>query len=153
QALASSPFAASGVLVHGLRGSDLARMGSIARNIKQGTLDNFDESRGVVIGSRLADQLSLRAGDHMTLVSPRGAQTVMGTMPQIKPYRIVAVFEVGMSEYDSAFVFLPLKEAQAYFNRANDVSAIEVYVDNPDNVERYSRLIDAAAGRPVFLVD
>ncbi len=153
QALASSPFNASGVLVRGMRGADLAKLGSIARNIKQGSLDTFDQAAGVVVGTRLADQLSLRAGDNITLVSPRGAQTVMGTMPQIKPYRIVAEFEIGMSEYDSAFVFMPLKEAQAYFNRANDVTAIEVYVDNPDEVDRYAKLITAAAGRPIFLVD
>src|ERR1700757_2652471 len=73
QALASSPFNASGVLVRGVRGADLARLGSIARNIKKGTLEGFDEAQGVVIGHRLADQLSLQAGDNVTLVSPRGA--------------------------------------------------------------------------------
>jgi lipoprotein-releasing system permease protein len=153
QALASSPFNASGVLVRGMRGADIARLGSIAKNIKLGTLDGFDQAQGMLIGKRLADQLSLRPGDNLTLVSPRGAVTPMGTMPQIKPYRIAAEFEIGMSEYDSAFVFMPLPQAQAYFNRANDVTAIEVYVDNPDDVERYGKLITAAAGRPIFVVD
>src|SRR6185369_16908067 len=73
--------------------------------------------------------------------------------PRIKSYRIAAVFEVGMSEYDSAFVFMPLPEAQAYFNRAGDVTAIEVYVDNPDQIDYQRRLITEAAGRPVFLID
>ena len=59
----------------------------------------------------------------------------MGTTPRIKVYKVAAVFEIGMSEYDSAFVFMPLKEAQAYFNRAGDVTAIEVYTDNPDRVD------------------
>jgi lipoprotein-releasing system permease protein len=153
QALASSPFSANGVVVRGMRGADLARLGSIANNIKKGTLEGFDDGQGVVIGRRLADQLSLQAGDNVTLVSPRGAVTPMGTTPRIKPYRIAAEFEIGMSEYDSAFVYMPLKEAQAYFNRAGDVSAIEVYVDNPDDVERYAKLITAAAGRPIFMVD
>ena len=107
-------------------------MPSIANNIKQGTLDGFDEGQGVAIGRRLADQLSLRAGDSVTLVAPRGAVTPMGTTPRIKAYKIAAVFEIGMSEYDAAFVFMPLPEAQAYFNRAGDVTAIEVYTDNPD---------------------
>ena len=160
QALASSPFASNGVLVRGMRGADLARLGSIAHNIKSGTLDGFDQGQGVVIGQRLADQLSLRAGDNITLVAPRGAVTPMGTMPRIKPYRIVATFEIGMSEYDSAFVYMPLPEAQAYFNRDGDVTAIEVYVDRPDDVERYKRLINEAMeslnggkGRPIFMVD
>ena len=88
----------------------------------------------MVIGRRLADQLTLRAGDSVTLVSPRGAVTPMGTTPRIKVYKIAAVFEIGMSEYDAAFVFMPLTEAQAYFNRNGDVTAIEVYTNDPDKI-------------------
>ncbi len=153
QALASSPFNSAGVLVRGVRGADLAKLPSIANKIRQGTLEGFDEKEGVTIGRRLADQLSLRAGDNVTLVAPRGAVTVIGTTPRIKSYRIVAVFEVGMSEYDAAFVFMPLPEAQAYFNRQGDVSAIEVYTNNPDRVDRFRRAITEGAGRPIFMVD
>jgi len=153
QALASSPFNAAGVLVRGVRGADLAQLTSIGKNIKQGTLDGFDQGQGVVIGRRLADQLTLRAGDTVTMVSPRGAVTPMGTTPRIKPYKVAAVFEIGMSEYDAAFVFMPLPEAQAYFNRANDVTAIEVYTTNPDQIARFRKLITDAAKRPIFMVD
>ncbi len=153
QALASSPFASSGVLVRGVRGNDLARLPSIANKIKQGTLEGFDNVEGVAIGRRLADQLSLRAGDNVTLVHPKGASTPIGVMPRIKPYKIVAVFEVGMSEYDAAFVFMPIAEAQAYFSRAGDVTAIEVYTNSPDRVKRFRELVSEAAGRPVFIVD
>ena len=153
QALASSPFNASGVLVRGIRGADLARLGSIARNIKQGTLKNFDTAQGIVIGSRLAEQLSLRAGDNITLVAPRGEVTPMGTTPRIKTYKVAAVFEIGMSEYDAAFVFMPLPEAQAYFNRNADATAIEVYTDAPDRVDHFRKLIGDAAGRPVYMID
>src|SRR3954471_2172883 len=153
QALASSPFNAGGVLVRGIRLTDLQKLPSIAKNIKQGTLEGFDEGQGVLIGRRLADQLSLRSGDNITLVAPRGAVTPMGTTPRIKVYKIAAVFEIGMSEYDSSVVFMPLKEAQAYFNRAGDVTAIEVYTDNPDRVERYRKLVSDAAQRPIFMVD
>jgi lipoprotein-releasing system permease protein len=153
QALASSPFSASGVLLRGIRASDLMKLPSIASNIRQGTLEGFDEGQGVAIGRRLADQLSLHAGDSVTLVAPRGAVTPMGTTPRIKSYKVAAVFEVGMSEYDSAFVFMPLPESQAYFNRAGDVTAIEVYTDNPDRVDRYRKLVADAANRPIFMVD
>ena len=153
QALASSPFNAAGVFVRGIRANDLNNLTSIAKNIKQGTLEGFDEGQGVAIGRRLADQLSLHAGDSITLVAPRGAVTPMGTTPRIKPYKVVAVFEIGMSEYDSTFVFMPLAEAQAYFNRANDVTAIEVYTDNPDKIDGFRKSVTEAAGRPVFLVD
>jgi lipoprotein-releasing system permease protein len=153
QALSSSPFNAAGVLVRGVRAADLGRIPSVASNIRQGTLEGFDEGQGVAIGRRLADQLSLRAGDSVTLVAPRGAVTPMGTTPRIKSYKIAAVFEIGMSEYDAAFVFMPLPESQAYFNRSGDVTAIEVYVERPDQVDRYRRLVTESANRPIFMVD
>jgi lipoprotein-releasing system permease protein len=153
QALASSAFNASGVVVRGMRAADLNNLTSISGNIKQGTLQGFDEGQGVAIGRRLADTLSLRAGDSITLVAPKGAVTSMGTTPRIKPYKVAAVFEIGMSEYDSGFVFMPLPESQVYFNRKDDVSAIEVFTSNPDNIDTFRRLVTEAAGRPVFLVD
>jgi lipoprotein-releasing system permease protein len=153
QALASSPFNAGGVLVRGIRLQDLEKLPSVAKNIKQGSLDGFDTGQGVAIGRRLADQLSLRSGDNITLVAPRGAVTPMGTTPRIKVYKVAAVFEIGMSEYDSSVVFMPLKEAQAYFNRAGDVTAIEVYTDDPDRVDSYRKLVTEAAQRPIFMID
>jgi lipoprotein-releasing system permease protein len=153
QALASSPFNASGVVVRGMRGADLKKLTQVSKNIKFGTLDGFDDGQGIAIGSRLAEQLSVRAGDNLTLVAPRGAVTPMGTTPRIKAYKIAAVFEIGMSEYDSAFVFMPLTEAQAYFNRAGDVTAIEVYTDNPDNIDSFRKAVTTAAGRPIYMVD
>ena len=153
QALASSPFNASGVVVRGMLGADLSKLSQISSNIKQGTLDGFDNGQGLAIGRRLAEQLSVRAGDNITLVSPRGAVTPMGTTPRIKAYKIAAVFEIGMSEYDSAFVFMPLSEAQAYFNRAGDVTAIEIYTDDPDHIDRFRQPVTDAAARPIYMID
>jgi len=153
QALASSPFNSAGVLVRGIRSADLSKLGSIANNIKQGTLEGFDEGQGLAIGRRLADNLSVRAGDNITLVAPRGAVTPMGTTPRIKTYKVGAVFEIGMSEYDGAIVFMPLPEAQLYFNRAGDVTAIEVYTNNPDRIDTFRRRVTDAANRPIFMID
>jgi lipoprotein-releasing system permease protein len=153
QALATSPFGATGVLVRGIRSEDLTNITSIARNIKQGTLEGFDEGQGLAIGRRLADTLSLRAGDSVTIVAAKGAVTPMGTLPRTKTYRVAAVFEIGMSEYDAAFVFMPITEAQAYFNRPNDVTAIEVYTTDPDKIEAFRKSVTEAAGRPIFMVD
>ena len=153
QALASSPFNAAGVLVRGIRSADLNKLTSIAKNLKQGTLDGFDAGQGLAIGRRLADQLTVRAGDNITLVAPKGAVTPMGTTPRIKTYKVAAVFEIGMSEYDAAIVFMPLPEAQLYFNRAGDVTAIEVYTTNPDRIDAFRRLVTEAAGRSIFMID
>src|SRR3954471_12728803 len=153
QALASSPFNSAGVLVRGIRADDVTKLGSVASNIKQGTLEGFDAGQGLAIGRRLSDNLSVRAGDNITLVAPRGAVTAMGTTPRIKTYKVAAVFEIGMSEYDGAIVFMPLPEVQLYFNRAGDVTAIEVYTNDPDRVDRFRKLISDAANRPIFMID
>jgi lipoprotein-releasing system permease protein len=153
QALASSPFNSTGVLVRGIRAADLSKLTSIAKNLKQGTLEGFDQGQGLAIGRRMSDQLSVRAGDNITLVAPRGAVTPMGTTPRIKTYKVAAVFEIGMSEYDSSIVFMPLPEAQLYFNRAGDVTAIEIYTTNPDRIDSFRRLVTEAAERPIFMID
>ena len=153
QALSSSPFNSAGVLVRGIRSADLMKLTSIANNLKQGTLEGFDTGQGLAIGRRLSDNLSVRAGDNITLVAPRGAVTPMGTTPRIKTYKVAAVFEIGMSEYDASIVFMPMPEAQLYFNRAGDVTAIEVYTDNPDRIDIFRRLVSAAAERPIFMID
>jgi lipoprotein-releasing system permease protein len=153
QALASSPNNSSGVLVRGIRAADLAKLSSIANNIKQGTLEGFDQGQGLAIGRRMSDQLAARAGDNITLVAPRGAVTPMGTTPRIKTYKVAAVFEIGMSEYDSSIAFMPLPEAQLYFNRGDEVSTIEVYTNNPDRIDTFRRLVSEAAQRPIYMID
>ena len=153
QALASSPFNASGVLVRGIRVQDLVKLPSIANHILQGTLEGFDQGQGLVVGKRLADQLSVHVGDSLTVVSPRGAVTPMGITPRIKTYKIAAVFEIGMTEYDGAFVFMPLAEAQAYFNRNSDVTAIEVYTTDPDQIDQFRQAVSQAAQRQIFMID
>jgi len=153
QALASSPANAGGVLVRGVRGKDIERIPSIANNIRAGSLDDFDNRGGVAIGRRLAENLFIRPGDSITLTAPRGAQTPFGTTPRIKSYPVIAVYEVGMSEFDSAFVYMPLSEAQAYFNRDGDVNVVEVFLDNPDRIDPAKAAIDANIERPILVTD
>src|SRR5262249_17632058 len=153
QAIATSPFRAAFAQVRGMRPRDLAKLSLVADNIKQGSLEGFDGGQGIAVGQELADQLSIRAGDKITLVAPRGAVTPMGTVPQIKAYNVAAVFKIGMAEYDSTIIFMPLAEAQLYFKRNDDVTAIEVYTSDPDRVDRFRRLITDGAGRQIFMID
>ncbi|WKA29280.1 lipoprotein-releasing ABC transporter permease subunit [Bradyrhizobium roseum] len=153
-ALASSAQTASGVLIRGIRADDLNKLASVASNIRDGSLEAFQQGEGVAIGRRLAEQLSLRAGDPITLVAPGENLTSKAVTPRMKPYKVAAVFSTDMSEYDSVMVFLPLAEAQAYFNRANDVSAIEIFLEaRPDRVDDFRKPVADAAARPVYLVD
>ncbi len=153
QAFASSPYAGSGALVRGIREGDLKRMPSLAGGILQGTIEGFDRAEGALIGRRLAEQLSLRTGDSITLLAPGGPSTPFGTAPRRKSYPIVAIFEIGMSEFDAAFVYLPLPEAQAFFNREGDVNFIEVFLSDPERVDSIRPLIERAADRPLALTD
>jgi lipoprotein-releasing system permease protein len=143
----------SGALVRGIRGEDLGDISLVANNIKQGSLVGFDTSEGVAIGQRMADNMGLSLGDPITLVSPDGDVTPIGTTPRVKAYPVTAIFEVGMSEYDSSIVFMPLVEAQLYFNMENRVQTIEVFVDNPDAVDRLKPEVEEAAMRPVSISD
>ena len=149
----SSPSNQSGALVRGIRGSDLKRVPGIANNIKLGTLDGFDDAEGVAIGRRLADNLGLALGDKLTLVTAKGAETPFGTAPRIKSYPVVAIFQIGMSEYDGTIVYMPLPEAQLYFNKEGEVTVIEAYVDNPDKMDEFRDKIDFVAGRPLVMTD
>jgi lipoprotein-releasing system permease protein len=99
---------------------------------KGGSLDDFGDPDMVVVGHRLAQQLGLKVGSSITLVSPSGSATVIGTVPRIKSYRIGAVFDVGMFEYDSSFIYMPLEAAQLFFRLKNMANALEVFLDSPD---------------------
>ncbi len=153
QVLASGASTSNGALVRGIRAEDLPSVPGVASNIRQGTLKDFDTAGGVAIGTRLATALGLTIGDKITLVSPRGAVTPMGATPRVKAYPVTAIFEIGMSEYDSTFVFMPFAEAQLYFNQDDKASAVEVYLDDPEMAGTLTPMIETAAGRPVLITD
>jgi lipoprotein-releasing system permease protein len=153
QAFASSQVNGGGVLVRGVRGSDMLKITAISGNLRQGTLEGFETAGGVAVGRRLAEQLALQVGDTITLVTPRGATTPFGTAPRVKNYPVAAVFEIGMSEFDASFVYMPLSEAQAYFNRDGDVNVIEVFLENADRVDEARSAIEMAAERPILVTD
>ena len=153
QALASSQTGNGGVLVRGIREADIRAIPFVGGNVRSGTLEGFDTTPGVAIGRRLANALGIQVGDSMTLVAPQGAATPFGTTPRIKAYPVKAIFEIGMTEFDASFVFMPLPEAQAYFNRDGDVNVIEIFVDNPDRTQQLRDAIEADAPRPLVLSD
>ncbi|MBV1702547.1 MAG: lipoprotein-releasing ABC transporter permease subunit [Hyphomicrobiales bacterium] len=149
----SSQYNQSGALVRGVRESDLKRLPGIAGHVVQGSLDGFDTSGGVAIGERMAQTLSLQVGDSISILIAKGAQTPFGIAPRIKAYPVTAIFKIGMSEFDSTFVYMPLAEAQAFFNRDNEASVIEIFVKNPDDMNGMRKKIDAVVGRPVIMTD
>jgi lipoprotein-releasing system permease protein len=143
----------TGALVKGVRSEDLAKIELVAKNIKQGSIVGFDASEGVAIGTRMAENLGVSLGDTISLISPDGDITPFGTTPRVKGYPVVAIFEIGMSEYDASIIFMPMAEAQLFFNLEGVVHRIEIYAQNPDAVDALKAPIVQAAQRQLYLAD
>ena len=134
QVLASANGRNGGVQVFGESLRDLKTLPLIADpEISYGSIDAYD--RGVAIGSGVARDLGLIVGDFITLTSPDGVQTAFGTSPRVNEYEVVYVFQVGRYDIDKTRVYMPLAEAQNYFNREGVVDEFEVMVADPDNVD------------------
>jgi lipoprotein-releasing system permease protein len=153
QAMISSSAVSLGGLIRGVSEGALRQMPLVADNVRFGSLEGFDDSESLAIGIRLANMLRVTAGDAITLVSPRGAATPFGTAPRIKRYTVSAIFELGMSEYDKAMIFMPLKEAQRYFSRPGQVDVIEVLLHEPEKVGDVLAPLEAAGGPTLHLTD
>lgn len=149
QAMASANNEAAGVMVKGFRAQDLQAHALLMEGIKEGNLDHFSGKSVAMIGHRLASKLGVHVGEAIQLLSPQGYQTVAGLAPRVKTYEIVAIFDVGMFEYDAGMVYVPLAAAQLYFRYGKSkVSGLELLVDNPQRALEYAYKI-----RPMVSVD
>ncbi|MGZ5930867.1 MAG: lipoprotein-releasing ABC transporter permease subunit [Rhizomicrobium sp.] len=146
QALASGGGTSPGVVVRGIRAKDLSSLTSVSQSLSDGALAQFRGGDSVIIGARLASKLGIGPGGTITLIAPRGNITPFGVTPRIKTYTVAGTFNIGMSEYDSTFVFMPLDEAQLYFNMGDTVSSLEVMIARPDDVNAMVGPISQAAG-------
>ena len=149
----SSVFNQTGGFVRGIEERDIKQLPGIAGHVKSGTLEGFDQAEGVAIGQRLADTLGVRVGDTITLLIAKGAQTPMGVAPRRKSYQVKAIFQVGMSIFDSTYVFMPLSEAQAFFDKDGEVTLIELFLKNPDDIDQVRSAIDLSARQPFIMTD
>jgi lipoprotein-releasing system permease protein len=141
QVMGSANGTTVGVLVRGMRPQDLKTLTTVSSTLSEGALDHFASGDEVIVGQRLADKMRLVPGGSITLIAPQGDVTPFGTTPRVKTYRIAGTFNIGMSEYDQTFVFMPLDQAQLYFNMDRAVSGLEVMVQNPDEVDQMQTAI------------
>ena len=153
QVLVSSNIAGLGGLVRGMNEDGMRSLPLVANNILQGTIDGFDTQDGIAIGTRLAQALGVKYGDSITLISPRGTQTPFGTAPRSKLYRISALFEMGMSEYDRTMIFMPLTEAKRYFNKGDQVDVLEIIAQDRDRVDEYAAQIEKIGGSDLTITN
>ncbi|MBI1272782.1 MAG: lipoprotein-releasing ABC transporter permease subunit [Alphaproteobacteria bacterium] len=143
QALVSQNGNASGAMIRGVSQQDFKQRPTISGHIVEGSLDDFTEDH-IAIGQRMAGRLHVNVGDKVTLISPISRVTAFGSMPRYRSYPVAAIFDVGMFEYDNSYIFMPLETAQVFFRLDNAVTSLEVFVQDPHNLNNvYERLIGA----------
>ncbi|MBP56844.1 MAG: lipoprotein-releasing system transmembrane subunit LolC [Rhodobiaceae bacterium] len=152
QILALGESQSSGGLLRGIPLEKLSKIDIVSSNIIQGNLSG--NNNGVVIGSRLASSLSLGHGDNISIMSPRGISSPFGTIPRSYSYDVDAVFDIGMTDYDSTVIFIDLPIAQEFLNLGNVAGVLQIFVDNPEKSIIYKQDIDnALEGFNVFSRD
>ncbi|HOO82073.1 MAG TPA: lipoprotein-releasing ABC transporter permease subunit [Alphaproteobacteria bacterium] len=149
QALVSKGGSSSGVLVRGMAWKDFANREILRDSITQGKLEDFT-GNGIALGEALAQKMRLRPGDKITLTSPQVKSTPFGSMPRQRSYTVALIYDVGMYEYNSGFIFMPLEAAQKFFQFDGAVTALEVFLKDPDELsvvrKAVSMVIEGQAG-------
>ena len=150
QVLASKNNISTGVEVYGIGRSDLANIGLVNEPItSEGSVANLNE--GVAIGAQLARKLNISINNTIKLISPNGAKSVFGTIPRVNVYKVKYIFSVGRYDIDSTRIYMPIKDAQVFFNRANKADLIEVILENPFDVDEFKKNIADELGERYFL--
>ena len=153
QVIAAARGSATFGQVRGVRSDHLDTRPLVTGNIVAGRLADFTAGAGVMIGERMARKLGIGIGDKVTLLSPEGRSTLMGTVPRSRAYPVAATFDVGMFEYDTTFIFMPLELAQVYFKLPGAVTAIEMTVANPDDIRAVRAAVRDVVSGQGWIVD
>ncbi len=128
QGLVRSKDYVSGVMIKGIRSTDLPAKKLLWDNLNQLTKDNFKTKNEIIIGSRLAKRLNVMVGDKITIVSANGIKTALGIIPQKQIFKIGGMFNVGMYEYDNNYIFMPWKTAQNFLQLGDVANNIEIFL-------------------------
>jgi len=180
QALASGQSDSTGVSVRGITAASVDKLKLLKNGAVLGGWNGWDAGQGVAIGQRLAEKLGITVGDPITIVNPNGPTTPFGRTPNIRSYPVSVIFNLGMVEFDSFYVYMPMQAAQKYFKQYEDVlkpgveppapdatdeqinaayqrnwiaTAVEVFIDDPDNVDAVRKRIQDQVDRPLILYD
>ncbi len=143
QALVSKGGAASGILVRGLTWEDFTNRKLLRESIVDGNLNDFKDNK-IAIGVVLAERLGVRPGEFVTLTSPKVKSTPFGSMPRQRTYEVGLVLDVGMHEYNSGFIFMPLETAQIFFGLRGSVSTLEIFLKHPDRLDEVRKTVELA---------
>jgi len=180
QALASGQSDSTGVSVRGISAASIDKLKLLKNGAVLGGWDQWDNGQGVAIGQRLAEKLGVTIGDPITIVTPNGANTPFGRTPQIRSYPVNVIFNLGMVEFDSFYVYMPMQAAQKYFKLYEDVlkpgvappaidatddqiaaayqrnyqaTGIEIFIADPDNTDAVRTALQNQVDRPLLYYD
>ncbi|MBH9970038.1 MULTISPECIES: lipoprotein-releasing ABC transporter permease subunit [unclassified Commensalibacter] len=132
----------SGGMVRGMTASGLKKLKVISKTLDPTVLKQFQGDDVIIIGETLAEQANLGVGSRLTLISPKGSATVMGNIPRIKSYRIIGIFDSGMHEYNSSYVFLPMRAAQKYFQLNDEVTGIQIFSNDSTHIQAVTHQLE-----------
>ncbi len=145
---------ALGGIARGITPQGLAALPTVSNHVISGNLNDLTGDGVIAIGGGLASQFGLTVGSTIQLILPQGKATIIGTIPSIQSFKVVAVFETGMQQYDSSFVFIPLQAAQTLFQQPNAATQIQVYVTDPDHDDAIKQAIQTTlASTPMRILD
>lgn len=153
QVMVSSMRSAQGAIVRGMKPEDFLKRPMLTEAVKDGKAIAFTEPDTILIGDRLAQKLGVYVGEEITLISPKGTVTAFGTVPRMRSYIVGGTFSLGMFEYDANFIFMPIKEAQIYFNMDDSVTNLEVFSDSAENLGDLSFELQRTAGSNARIYD
>ena len=152
QLLVSSSHGAEGAMVRGMQGTDILKKKILREGFASLDINEF-EGDVVVLGEKLARKLGVYINDEVTLISPNGKVTAFGTVPRIKSYRVIGFFNLGMHEYDSNFIFMPLESAQTYFGLKNAATVIDVTLKDEKTLQKTTAMLEKSVSLDAFVYD
>ncbi len=153
QVMASNKGYASGAVVRGVRWEDLAARKPLWDALDVASIEGIKKKESILIGHELARSLGVKAGDSLSLLSPYGKKTAFGTIPERRRFAVAGVFDVGMHEYDKAFIFMPLADAQSFFAMNNSVTALEIYARDADMTTMINTNLSQTIGSDMRVYD
>jgi lipoprotein-releasing system permease protein len=154
QSMVTTKERMQGVVVRGIDPRTEGTVTDLAKNMIYGSLNNLDDEGrkypGIIIGEDLARKLAVSAGDTITMVNPLGEETAMGIVPKMKKFELVGLFDAGMYDYNTGFVYISLPSAQKFFDMPGRVSGVQVRVDDIYRADKIAAAIQGEAGYPFY---
>ena len=153
QVMATKNAVSLGAVIRGVRWSDLAARKPLWDSLNEKAIAGFRDDGGVLIGKTMAFKTGIAPGGSITLTTARGKATAFGTLPTRRSFKVAGIFDVGMHEYDTSFIFMPLDVAGEFLGLPSTVSGLEIYVDDPQNIAFYRSTIASTLGKNLRAFD